>query len=42
MIARNLCRQQALDTNTKAIQQTTLTGNIDENLKMFSITEGAI
>ena len=35
MIARDLCRQQALDTNTKAIQQTTLTKYRRESNNVF-------
>ena len=51
MIAKNLCKQQALDADPKAIQQINLTGNlnrkdnqdrnINDNTTMFFITEEA-
>ena len=41
MIAADLCKQQALDTDTKVIQQTNVVGNRDraENTIIFLIIE---
>ena len=41
MIARDLCKQQALDSDPKAIQQINFTANLEqpENITMFFIIE---
>ena len=41
MIARDLCKQQALDVDPKEIQQINFTANLDqpENIIMFFIIE---
>ena len=43
MIAKNLCKQQALDADPKAIQQINLTRNLDRaaGVTMFLIIEEA-
>ena len=41
MIAINLIKQQALDTDPKAIQQINFTGNLDVNVTIFLIIEEA-
>ena len=43
MIVINLSKQQALDDDTRTIQQNNFTGNLDraENTKMFFIIEEA-
>ena len=39
MIAKNLCKQQALDADPKAIQQINLTGNLSGNNRLFFVIE---
>ena len=39
MIARDLSKQQALDSNSKAIRQINFTGNLGNNAVIFFITE---
>ena len=39
MIARDLSKQQALDSNSKAIQQINFTGNLENNAVIFFIIE---
>ena len=43
MIAIDLCKQQGLDADTRAIQQINFTANLDRdgNTTMFFIVEGA-
>ena len=41
MLAINLSKQQALDTDPKAIQQINFTGNLEEQSTIFFIIEGA-
>ena len=41
MIAIGLNKQQALDADSKAIQQINFTGNLENNATIFSIFEGA-
>ena len=41
MIATNLSKQQTLDANLKAMQQTDFTANLGEKAKMFFIIEEA-
>ena len=39
MIVIDLCKQQALDADPKAIQQINFTGNLDQQATIFFITE---
>ena len=41
MIAEDLSKKQALDTDPKAIQEANFIGNIETNLSMFFIIEEA-
>ena len=40
-MAIDLSKQQALDANSKAMQQINLTGNLEQQLTMFFIIEKA-
>ena len=41
MIAADLSKQQALDTDPKTMQQINFTGNLENNAAIFFITEEA-
>ena len=41
MVAINLSKQQVLDVDTKAIQQINFTGNVNQEVTIFFITEEA-